>query len=123
MNDIRDAIRRQIELEDEGRALGQSRYHKRELPWKVEAGTANEEANLPPGSHLLKACTMPVAAAIDAFLAEACKRKAGRLHRAVDFLLLTDPMEVAYLTTRVMVMRKPASSTKPTPTSALSSKS
>lgn len=101
--DIRAELRRQIELEDEQRALGASRYHARALPWKVEAGTIDEEANLPPGQQLLKLAVKPVAEAIEGFLAEVCERKAGRLHRAVDFLLLTDPEEVAYLTTRVMV--------------------
>jgi DNA-directed RNA polymerase len=103
MTDFRAQLRRQIELEDEGRSLGASRYNNRELPWKAEAGAADEEANLPPGHQLLKLCIEPVAQAIEAFLQEACERKAGRLHRAVDFLLLTDPKEVAYLTARVMV--------------------
>jgi len=103
MTDIRDQLRRQRELEDEGRALGASRYHNRKLPWRVEAGTADEEANLPPGQHLLKACVLPTAEAIEGFLKEACDRKAGRLHSSVDFLLLTDPREVAYLTARVVI--------------------
>lgn len=102
-DDIRAQLRAQMDLEDEQRALGASRYHSRALPWKVEAGSIDEEANLPPGHQLLKLATQPVAEAIGAFLAEVCERKAGRLHRAVDFLLLTDPTEVAYLTTRVMV--------------------
>jgi len=103
MTDFRAQLRRQIDLEDEQRALGQSRYHSRALPWKAEAGSMDEEANLPPGTHLLKATVKPVAEAIEAFLSEACERKAGRLHRAVDFLLLAEPQEVAYLATRVMV--------------------
>lgn len=101
--DFRAQLRRQIELEDESRALGQSRYHSRNLPWKAEAGSIDEEANLPPGRQLLKFCVEPVTAAINAFLAEACSGKAGRRHNAVDFLLLTEPEEIAYLTTRVMV--------------------
>ena len=103
MIDIREQLRRQIDLEDESRALGVSRYHARKLPWRVEAGTVSEEANLPPGQHLLKACVEPVAARINEFLAEVCSGKAGRRHNAADFLLLTDPEEIAYLTTRVMV--------------------
>jgi DNA-directed RNA polymerase, mitochondrial len=103
MMNIRDQLRRQIELEDEARALGQSRYHSRTLPWKVEAGSIDEEANLPPGQQLLKLATMPVAAAIEQFLAEANSGKAGRRHSAADLLLLSEPLEVAYLTCRVMV--------------------
>ena len=95
--------REEGELEDEQRSLGQSRYHSRDLPWKVAAGTLDEEANMPPGHALMKAVVVPVTEAIEAFLKEACERKAGRLHRAVDFLLLSEPKEVAYLTTRVMV--------------------
>lgn len=56
MTDFRAQLRRQIELEDEARSLGQSRYHARKLPWRVEAGTPDEEANLPPGQQLLKIC-------------------------------------------------------------------
>lgn len=103
MNDIRAQLRRQIELEDEARALGANRYHARKLPWKTEAGTIDEEANLPPGQHLMKACVEPVTAAINEFLAEACSGKAGRRHNAVDFLLLSEPEEIAYLTSRVLV--------------------
>lgn len=103
MTDIREMLRRQIDLEDEGRALGASRYHARKLPWRSEAGTADEEANLPPGQHLLKACVEPVALAIREFLEQACSGKAGRRHNAADFLLLSEPEEVAYLTARVMI--------------------
>lgn len=103
MQNIRDLIRRQLELEDESRALGISRYHSRQLPWKVEAGTVEEEANLPPGRMLVKACIEPVAAAIRELEAEACNGKAGRRHDVVPFILLMDADEVAYLTVRVMV--------------------
>lgn len=103
MQNIRDLIRRQLELEDESRALGAARYHARKLPWKVEAGTVEEEANLPPGRMLVKTCVEPVAEAIRGFLAEACSGKAGRRHNAADYLLLTDPDEAAYLTVRMMV--------------------
>lgn len=103
MQNIRDLIRRQLELEDESRALGVARYRSRHLPWKVEAGTVDEEANLPPGRLLVKTCVEPVADAITALLADACDGKAGRRHDAVNFLLLMDPNEAAYLTVRVMV--------------------
>jgi DNA-directed RNA polymerase len=101
--DIRALLRRQLDLEDESRALGVSRYNSRELPWKVEVGTPDEEANLPPGRKLLKAGVIPVAEAIEAFLAGVCSGKAGRRHAAADPLLLADPMEAAYLTMRVLV--------------------
>lgn len=103
MQNIKDLIRRQIELEEESKALGADRYHSRKLPWKVEAGSADEEASLPPGRMLVKECVAPVSAAIQQFLKEACSGKAGRRHNAVDYLLLTDPDEAAYLAVRVMV--------------------
>lgn len=103
MQDIKTLIRRQLELEEESKALGADRYHSRKLPWKVEAGTIEEEANLPPGRMLVKTCVEPVADAIRAMLEEACQGKAGRRHNAVDYLLLMDPDEAAYLTVRVMV--------------------
>ncbi|WJY17645.1 hypothetical protein QQS45_08285 [Alteriqipengyuania flavescens] len=103
MNDLRDRIRRQLELEDESRALGARRYANRDLPWRFEAGTAEEEANLPPGKQLLKAALQPTADAIRGFIDGACSGKAGRKHSAADMLLLIEPMEAAYLTCRVLV--------------------
>lgn len=111
MQNIRDLIRRQLELEDESRALGAARYHARKLPWKVDAGTVDEEANLPPGRMLVKELVGPVAAAIRALEAEACNGKAGRRHDVVPFILLLDAEEVAYLTVRVMVNLSIARST------------
>src|SRR3546814_4046998 len=81
MIDIHAQLRRQIELEDEQRALGQSRYNSRKLPWKVEAGSIDEEANLPPGQKLLKVATLPTAKAVEEFLEEANSGKAGRRDR------------------------------------------
>jgi DNA-directed RNA polymerase len=103
MNDIRAQIRRQIELEDEMRSLGVSRYNSRQLPWRSEAGSMDEEANLPPGRKLMTTAIPAVTEAIEAFLAEACSGKAGRRHAAADFLLLSSPDEIAYLALRVMV--------------------
>lgn len=111
MQNIRDLIRRQLELEDESRALGAARYRSRKLPWKIEAGTVEEEANLPPGRMLVKACVEPVADAIRALLAEACNGKAGRRHDVVPFLLLLEPEEAAYLAVRVTVNLAIAQST------------
>ncbi|HEY0623146.1 DNA-directed RNA polymerase [Sphingomonas sp.] len=99
----RDLIRRQIELEDDSRALGARRYRARELPWKPEAGTIDEEANLPPGQKLIKSTVLVAAQAIEEFLAEVCSGKAGRRHAAADFLLLTKPDAAAYLTLRCML--------------------
>lgn len=102
MTDIRARLRQQLDLEDESRALGSRRYAKRDLPWRFEAGTAEEEANLPPGKQLLKTALVPTADAIRAFIDGACSGKAGRRHSAADLLLLVDPMEAAYLTCRVL---------------------
>lgn len=98
----RDKVRQQLELEDEARALGSRRYHSRDLPWKPEAGSVEEEANLPPGRKLLKVALAPTAAGIEAFLKAAHSGKAGRLHSAAASLLLVDLMEAAYLTCRVL---------------------
>ena len=111
MQNIRDLIRRQLELEDESRALGAARYHARKLPWKTEAGSVDEEANLPPGRMLVKTLVEPVAAAIEELKAEAHNGKAGRRHDAVPYITLLDADEVAYLTVRVMVNLSIARST------------
>lgn len=103
MTDIREHIRRQLDLEDEGRGIGRMRYRSRDLPWKTEAGAMDEEANLPPGRQFLKVVCEPTAAAIRQFLEEACSGKAGRRHVAADFLLLAEPNEAAYLTARVLI--------------------
>jgi|GEM_PF-5436273 len=103
MNDIRAQLRRQLYLEDEGRAIGSKRYRARDLPWKVEVGTSEEEANLPPGRQFLKVVCEPTAQAFETFLEDACSGKAGRRHVAADFLLLSDPREAAYLTARVLI--------------------
>lgn len=103
MSPIKELIRRQIELEEESKALGADRYNARKLPWKVEAGSVDEEANLPPGRLVIKTCVEPVRDAIEAFLEDACNGKAGRRHNAADFLLLADATEAAYLAIRTMV--------------------
>lgn len=103
MTGIRDRIRRQLELEDDSRALGERRYNARKLPWKPEAGSPDEEANLPPGKQLLKLCVEPVAEHIRAFIDEGCNGKAGRRHSALPYVLLGDPEALAYLAVRSMV--------------------
>ncbi|TAE72958.1 MAG: T3/T7 RNA polymerase [Verrucomicrobia bacterium] len=102
MKDFKALIRRQIELEDDARALGASRYRNRQLPWKDKVGSDEEEANLPPGQMLLKAMTIPVAEEVKRFVADANEGKAGRRHAAADLLLISDPLEVAYLSSRVL---------------------
>ena len=111
MTDPRERVRRQLDLEDEMRALGASRYAARRLPWRVEAGTPDEEANLPPGRRLMTTAITAVEEAIAAFLREACSGKAGRRHAAADFLLLSQPDEIAYLTLRVLVNASKGGST------------
>lgn len=103
MQDFRTLIRRQLELEDDQRALGASRYRNRKLPWKEIVGSDEEEANLPPGQLLLKTVTLPMSEAVRQFVKEVNEGKAGRRHAAADILLLTDPIEVAYLTARVVL--------------------
>ena len=49
-NTFREKLARQIELEDESRALGASRYRaRRPLPWRHEPSSTDEEGDLPPG--------------------------------------------------------------------------
>lgn len=105
MNPIKDLIRRQIELEDEQRSLGVSRYNARKLPWRFEAGTPDEEANLPPGQHLLRELTQPVAAAFEDFIKDCNSGKAGRRHAGADLLLLCEPIEAAYIALRTVLNR------------------
>lgn len=102
MQDFRTLIRRQLELEDDQRALGASRYRNRQLPWRDAVGSDEEEANLPPGQLLLKTATLPMSEAVRKFVKEVNEGKAGRRHAAADLLLLSDPIEVAYLTCRVV---------------------
>lgn len=96
MYHTRDAIRRQLELEDEQRSLGAHRYRKGNMPWKPEAGAADEEANLPPGKQLLKLAIEPTEALLREFIARTNAGAAGKRHSAADPLLLSEPLEVAY---------------------------
>ena len=103
MIDIRTLLRRQWELEDEQRGLGVRRYAAGNMPWKPEAGTMDEQANLPPGKQLLKLCTEATAVLIEEFIADTNQGKAGRRHSASDVLLLADPLAVSYLTARILI--------------------
>jgi DNA-directed RNA polymerase len=98
----RDDVRRQLELEAESRSLGEARYNRsRPLPWRTTTSAAtDEEANLPPGQHLLRLAVEPTAEALRTFVAKANDGAAGRRHSAVKWLELASPEEVAYLTAR-----------------------
>ncbi|WP_303718559.1 DNA-directed RNA polymerase [Brevundimonas naejangsanensis] len=98
----RQKVVRQIDLENESRALGASRYRaNRPMPWRNETRAADEEADLPPGRQLLKLATEPTAAAIREF----CERvDHGGAARGVDAHLILSQIgadEAAYLTGRV----------------------
>lgn len=75
------------------------------MPWKQETATSSteEEANLPPGQHLVRLAVEPTAEAIRAFVESANGGQAGRRHSAVKWLELASPEEVAYLTARVVL--------------------
>jgi len=65
----RQKVARQIDLENESRALGASRYRSnRPMPWRNEARAPDDEADLPPGRQLLKLATEPTARAIREFV-------------------------------------------------------
>lgn len=101
----RDDIRRQLELEAESRSLGEARYARsRPMPWKEGAGASTEEeADLPPGRHLVRLAVEPTAELIRQWVKNAVEGKAGRKHTAVKWLELASPEEVAYLAARVAV--------------------
>lgn len=101
---LKDKVRRQLELEDESRGLGRARYRsKRPLPWRTEAGSVEEEADLPPGRQLLKLVIVPTAEAIREWVARIEGGGAGRRHTALRILAAAGPEEVAYLTGRVVM--------------------
>lgn len=100
----REDIARQLELEDESRRLGAERYRsQRPLPWRTEATSVEEEADLPPGRQLLKLAVVPVAAAISEFVSRVGSGGAGRRPVALKLLSAVDPKEAAFLAARVIV--------------------
>lgn len=110
MDITREDIRRELDLEAEAQGLGAARYERsRPLPWRRHDETpgVEEEANLPPGKHLIRAAIEPTAEAIKSFIARANDGKAGRRHSAVKWLEMASPEEVAYLTLRVAVNEAP----------------
>lgn len=101
---IRDKIARQLEIEDEARALGARRYRSsRPLPWRTETASTEEEAQLPPGRKLLKLALEPTAEALREFVDRVAHGGAGRRPVAYRILSQIGAEEAAYLTGRVVV--------------------
>jgi DNA-directed RNA polymerase len=99
-----DLIERQQALESEAADLGADRYQRaRPMPWRDEASKGEEEANLPPGKHLLRMIVKPTAEVIAHTIDEASKGAAGRGHKAMSLLILVKPDVVAYITARCAV--------------------
>lgn len=84
------AIDRQIQLEAESSLLGVTRY-KRALEGR-------DESNTSPGKRLIAQAIVPVAQAIQDWVAEADTGRPGRRHSAVRYLKLFDPHALAYMT-------------------------
>jgi DNA-directed RNA polymerase, mitochondrial len=83
---------RQIALEEESLTLGIDRYKKER--------NRQDEADTGPGRRLIRDTIGPVAAAIDAFVAEARNGKPGKKHTAVRWAEKFPATELAYLTVR-----------------------
>lgn len=99
-----DLLERQRAIESESVELGRERYRKeRPMPWRDESAGADEEANLPPGRHLLRQIVRPTADAIRAALKASSQGQAGRSFKAVSMLTLMEPEAVAYLTARCAI--------------------
>lgn len=100
----RQKVAEQLALEDESRALGANRYRaERPLPWRTEASSVNEEADLLPGKQLLKLCIDPVSSAITEFVERTLNGGAGRRHDALYLLANIGAPEAAYLTARAVI--------------------
>lgn len=120
--DLRERIRKELELEEEAGSLGAIRYRQqRTLPWKSddELAAVDEEANLPPGQQLLKLTVEPTAALLREKIEAAQEGKAGKRHSALKWLESADPEEVAYLAGRVALNASVARSTFQTATRQL----
>lgn len=87
--DLRD---RQIALEEESLTLGVDRYQK-------DRGR-QDEADSGPGRRLIQDAITPLAAAIDAFVADARNGKPGKKHTAVRWVEKFPSAEIAYITVR-----------------------
>lgn len=104
MEHIDNLTERQLQLEAECVALGETRYlAEQPLPWRESTPGQKEEADLAPGKRLLVDSVKPLAEAIVRFLEEAHSGKAGRKHVAVAYLMNVSPEQAAYLTARVAI--------------------
>ena len=104
MTSGRADVRRQLDLEDESRALGSSRYRAaRPLPWRTETSSVEEEAELPPGRKLLKLTIEPLSAAIFEWCERIRNGGAGRRPGGFNLLSQVKPDEAAYLIARISV--------------------
>lgn len=104
MSAFRDAVRRQLDLEDEGRSLGAIRYRQRRpLPWRTDDATPSqdEEANLPPGQQLIRLAVEPTAALLREKRDAVQDGQAQRRGSAMKWLDEAQMEEVAYLAARV----------------------
>lgn len=98
-------IERQMQLESEAVALGAERYRKaRPMPWRgADQPAAEEEANLPPGRQLVKLIVTKLASHIEDVRAALHNGKPGRQTKALPFLTLMEPEQIAYITARYAV--------------------
>lgn len=90
---------RQVELEQQMRALGVARYRQRTAN-RVEAEAASETE---PGTKLLRRAVEPTAKAIEEWIAEATTGKPGRRHSAVRYVKDMDPYILSFLTCRTVL--------------------
>ena len=90
---------RQVELEREMREHGLSRYHKN-LARKVDRG---QEANTDYGQYLLRATVEKLEEAIQTYLYDAFKGKAGRAATGAVLVDALEPAVVAVITLRVVL--------------------
>lgn len=99
-----DNLQRQIELEAESVQLGVTRYRKDQpLPWREDAAGRREETDMAPGKKLLIDALEPVVAGIRVWIENASTGKAGRKHSALPHMLACDPVEAAYIATRITI--------------------
>ena len=90
---------RQVELEREMREHGLSRYHKN-LARKVDRG---QEANTDYGQYLLRATVEKLEEAIQTYLYDAFKGKAGRAATGAVLVDALEPAVAAVITLRVVL--------------------
>ncbi len=86
-------IEAQHALEEEMTSTGIARYRKT----IDQARQKGRESTTGYGNYLLQSWVLPLAKALEAFLAESAIVKAGRKHNAVKFLRMAKPEECAYI--------------------------